>query len=80
MKATCTHYQGVCDHLVCLRWTNMTSVTAPRNPFSTLDRKQKLALAARDPHAMRIHLDDLDHAVGADVLRRCDKYAKDRSK
>lgn len=48
--------------------------------FSTLGRKQKLALAQRDSHAVRIHLDNLDHAVRADVLSRCDKYARDNAR
>lgn len=55
-------------------------MSSPSNPWSTLGRQQKLALARRDPHAMRIHLDHLPHSVRADVLALCDKYAQDCDK
>jgi hypothetical protein len=45
--------------------------------FARLGRKAKLALAARNAHSIREHLDDLDHAVRAAILDRCDKYAAD---
>ncbi len=52
-------------------------MTSSINPWNTLGRQQKLALARRDPHVIRIHLDHLPHATRADVLARADKYARD---
>lgn len=53
-------------------------MTSPLNPWNSLGRQQKLALARRDPHVMRIHLDGLDASVRNDVLARCDRYASDQ--
>ncbi len=55
-------------------------MTSPLNPWKSLGRQQKLALARRDVHAIRIHLDHLPHAVSADVLARADKYARDANR
>ncbi len=52
-------------------------MTSPSNPWKSFGRQQKLALARRDPHVIRIHLDGLDASVRADVLTRADKYARD---
>ncbi len=52
-------------------------MTSPLNPWNTLGRQLKLALARRDPHVIRIHLDHLPCAVRTDVLARADKYARD---
>lgn len=45
--------------------------------FTGIGRKERLALAARDPRTMQRLLDGLDQAVCADALARCDKYAAD---
>jgi hypothetical protein len=50
-------------------------MTSPSSPWSSWGRQTKLALARRDPHVMRIHLEGLDHAIRQDVLVRCDRYA-----
>ena len=47
------------------------------NPWNTLGRQTKLALARRDPHVIRIHLDGLDASIRHAVLALADKYAAD---
>jgi hypothetical protein len=42
-----------------------------------MGRQLKLALARRDPHAIRIHLEPLPASVRNDVLLRADRYAAD---
>jgi hypothetical protein len=51
-------------------------MTSPSNPWASWGRQTKLALARRDPHVMRIHLEGLGHALRQDALVRCDRYAE----
>ncbi len=52
-------------------------MTSPLSPWNSLGKQQKLALARRDPHVIRIHLEGLDAAIREDVLARADRYAAD---